>query len=105
MRFASSLLLLLLALPQAHAGPDNAGACAAYVVESGCSKESKSCKALFKKENLPKGKECSTPEKGLKWVVPESVPKECQKEAAAPAEKANDGDLKGLCVVLHPFDY
>jgi len=97
MRLAS--LLLLLALPQAHAGPDNAGACAAYLVESGCSKESKSCKALFKKEDLPKGKECGTPEKGLKWVVAESVPKECQKEAAAMAEKANKGELKGFCYI------
>jgi len=60
MRLAS----LLLALPQAEAGPDNEGACTAYVVESGCSKESKSCKALFKKEDLPKGQECSTPQKG-----------------------------------------
>ncbi len=91
-------LLLVLALPQAHAGPDNAGACATYVVESGCSKESKSCMALFKKEDLPKGKECSTPEKGLKWVVPESVPKEHLKEAKALAEKANKGELKGLCL-------
>ncbi len=96
-------LLLVLALPQAHAGPDNAGACATYVVESGCSEESKSCMALFKKEDLPKGKECGTPQKGLKWTVtPEELvgaPKACQKESAALAEKANKGDLKGLCYV------
>ena len=98
MRLAS--FLLFLALPQAHAGVANGGsACVACVVESGCSKESKSCKALFKKEDLPKGEECGTPEKGLKWVVPESVPKECQKEAAAMAEKANKGELKGFCYI------
>ena len=42
-------------------------------------------------------KECGTPEKGLKWVVPESVRKEHQKEAAAMAERANKGEFKGLC--------
>jgi hypothetical protein len=94
MRLAS--LLLLLVLPQAEAHVDEYGTCS-IVVESTCSKESKTCKALFKKEDLPKGKECSTPQKGLKWVVPESVPKECQKEAAALAERANRGNLKELC--------
>jgi len=107
MRLAS--FLLFLALPQAQAGPDNAGACAegrekVFVVESGCTKESKTCKALFKKEDLPKGKECGTPKKGLKWVVPESVPKECQKEAAALADRANKNELNGLCEMTQDFD-
>ena len=89
-------------LPQAHATP-----CAPspWVVESGCSKESKSCKALFKKEDLPKGQECSTPDKGVKWVVPESVSKEHQKEAKALAEKANKDELKGFCYTLCPREF
>ena len=102
MRLAS--FLLFLALPQAEAGPDNEGACTAYVVESGCTKESKTCKALFKKEDLPKGKECGTPKKGLEWVVPnEPFFKACQKEAAALAERANKGELKGLCQEMARF--
>ena len=63
-----------------------------------CTKESKTCKALFKKEDLPKGKECvaspaggpkwASPRGGPKWKVPESVPKEDQKEAKALANLA-----------------
>ena len=108
MRLAS--FLLFLALPQAQAGPDNAGACAegrekVFVVESGCTKESKTCKALFKKEDLPKGKACGTPVKGLEWNVPrEPFFKACQKESAALAEKANNGELNGLCQeMVSPF--
>ncbi len=106
MRLAS--FLLFLALLQAQAKPAAAQAdveapsigalfSAQVVVESTCTKESKTCKALFKKEDLPKGKECGTPAQGLKWKVPESVPKEDQKEAKALAEKANKGEMKGLC--------
>jgi len=91
--------LLFLALPQAQAGPDNAGACTAYVVESSCTNVSKTCAGLFEKEKLPKGEACGTPAKGGKWKVPESLPKACQKEAAALAERANRGELKGLCTV------
>jgi hypothetical protein len=93
-------LLLLLTLPRAEAGPDNEGACdvkhgyGLAVVESSCTKESKTCKALIEKENLPKVKECGTPQKGLKRKVPESVPKACQKEAAALADRANKGEMK-----------
>jgi len=103
MRLAS--FLLFLALPQAQAGPDNKAACDSYVVESGCSKESKTCKALFKKEDLPKGKACGTPVKGLEWNVPrEPFFKACQKESAALAEKANNGELNGLCQeMVSPF--
>ena len=53
--------LLFLALPQAQAGPDNAGACTAYVVESSCTNVSKTCAGLFEKEELPKGEACGTP--------------------------------------------
>jgi hypothetical protein len=88
--------LFLLAMPQAQG--DTTLGDIVIVVESSCTKESKGCKVLFRKEDLPKGKECSTPEKGLKWVVPESVPKEHLKEAKALAEKANKGELKGLCL-------
>ena len=99
MRLAS--LLLLFALLQAEARADAQGfdidVFDVVAVESSCTKESKSCKVLFKKEELPKGQECSTPDKGVKWVVPESVSKEHQREAAAMAEKANKGELKGLC--------
>ena len=116
MRLAS--FLLFLALLQAQAKPAAAqadveapsiGALPSFqvVVESTCTKESKTCKALFKKEDLPKGKECvaspaggpkwASPRGGPKWKVPESVPKEDQKEAKALAEKANKGGMKGLC--------
>ncbi len=68
----------------------------ALIVESSCTKESKTCEVLIEKENLPKGKECGTPAQGLKWKVPESVPKAYQKEAAALADRANKGELKGF---------
>ena len=97
MRLASLLLLLALLQAEARAQGDTTLGDIVIVVESSCSKESKSCKVLFKKEDLPKGQECSTPDKGVKWVVPESVSKEHQKEAKALAEKANRGDTKGLC--------
>jgi len=107
MRLAS--LLLLLALLQAEARADVSGfevsGFDVVVVESSCSKESKSCKVLFKKEDLPKGQECSTPDKGVKWVVPESVSKEHQKEAKALAEKANKDELKGFCYTLCPREF
>jgi len=99
MRLAS--FLLFLALPQAQAKP---AAAQTYVVESTCTKESKTCKALFKTEDLPKGEECGKPPKGLKWKVPESVPKEHQREAAALAEKANEGRLNGLCEITQDFE-
>jgi hypothetical protein len=58
MRLAS--FLLFLALPQAQATQDDSFD-TFLVVESTCTKESKTCKALFKKEDLPKGKECGKP--------------------------------------------
>jgi len=99
MRLASFLLLLPLLQAEARPQGDTTLGDIVIVVESSCSKESKSCKALFKKEDLPKGEECGTPKKGVKWVVPESVSKEHQKEAAAMAEKANKGELKGFCYI------
>ena len=113
MRLAS--FLLFLALPQAQATDvthDNY-----LVVERSCTKESKTCKDLLKKEDLPKGKECAKiPTDGVGWVSTEigsdgetfrkgDIRLETflsKKEAAALAERANKGELKGLCTLAIP---
>lgn len=98
-------LIIALSSPQTVAAADDGRPDVAFVVESTCTTGSKSCNALFERDDMPKGRECGSPTKGVKWTVPETISKEYQKEATELARRANKGNVKGLCLTQIPYHW